>query len=210
MRCPSCQQPIAESTAACGHCGFSLSGLDKHLGIPPMLNAPLADQSGVLSNREKKSVRKAVQILEQRFPQITFAAVLSKLPPEISPSVYAFWLFNRASLFSAVEREGDNHGVLLLLDTEQTRAAAMIGYGLEPLVSEMILEVCLRPASRSLSNQDYGHAIEAFVRELEKQLIPLCEKLPTTFGYREDIEWQDSSTGEIHQPMRMTDSIDPY
>lgn len=159
-----------------------------------MLEAPLADLSNVLSASERRAALSTIHILHQRFPQVSFAAVLFDLTPEVAPAVHAFWLFNRGSLFSAVERAGDNHGVLLLIDTPRDRAVAMIGYGLEPFVSELTLEVCLTAASLSLAKSRYGAAIEAFVRELERQLTTLLHPLPRTFGYSEDTLWADSAT----------------
>lgn len=194
MRCPACRNPALEHDASCRQCGFSLEALGPVLGIPPMLDAPLADVAGVLSDRERRAALRTVHALHVHFPQISFAAVMMELPAEVPLAIQAFWLFNRGSLFSAVERAGDNHGVLLLLDTSRQQAATMIGYGLEPFVTEMMLEICLTAASASLGKGHHGAAIEAFIRELERQLIPLAQKLPAVFGYVADGLWKDAGT----------------
>jgi uncharacterized membrane protein YgcG len=175
--------------------------LGQVMGIPPMLNAPLADVAQVLSAGRRREVLKAVHALHQRFPQISFAVVLMDVPPQVPLAIQAFWLFNRASLFSAVERAGENHGVLLLLDTPRNRAVTMIGYGLEPLVSELTLEVCLTAASGSLAKSQYGPAIEAFVRELGRQLTHLTADLPRTFGYVEPSLWKESGGEDEMAPV---------
>jgi len=164
------------------------------MGIPIMMNAPLADITGNLSGSDRRATLRTIQALHQRFPQLSFAAVLMDVPPDITPALQAFWVFNRCSLFSAVERAGDNHGVLLLLDTTHNRAVCMIGYGLEPLVSEVVLEVCLTAASASLVKSQYAAAIQAFLRELERQFNEILAQLPRTFGYSENAIWVDPTS----------------
>lgn len=201
MRCPACRHPALEHDQACSQCGFSLEALAQQMGIPPMLNAPVADLVNALSARERRSSLRTIQALHQRFPQLSFAAVLTDLAPEMPLAVHAFWLFNKGSLFSAVERGGDNHGVLFLHDTIHDQTAVMLGYGLEPFVSEVTLEVCLAAASASLAKGQYGVAIEAFVRELERQLTTLLAQLPSTFGYSENGHWQGSGEESVPDGM---------
>lgn len=196
MRCPACRHPALEHDQACTQCGFSLDALAQSMGIPPMLSGPVADVAKVLSKGRRHSVQRAVHALHQRFPQVSFASVLADLSPEVPLALHAFWLFNKGSLFSAVERGGDNRGVLFLVDVPRSRAVAMIGYGLEPFVNETILEVCLNAASGSLAKEDFAASIESFIRELERQLTTIVQQLPQALGYVEDKLWVDSSLGE--------------
>ncbi len=197
MRCPACRQPITETEASCRQCGFTMEALAAQMGIAPQLTRPVADLGGVLSASEHRTMARAVQLMEQRFPDISGAVVISEIPAHLTPELYAFWLFNRTSLFSAVEKGGNNHGVLLLLDSQSTRAAVMIGYGLEPLVPETILEICLRPVAASLLKGNLAAAGEAFFRELERQFTTLTAKWPLTFGYTETEPWFESGTGKM-------------
>jgi uncharacterized membrane protein YgcG len=198
MRCPACRHPALEHDPSCGQCGFSLDALGSLLGIPPRMDAPLADLASVLSASERRGALRAIHNLHQRFPQISFAAVMMEVSETVPSAVQAFWLFNRGSLFSAVEKGGDNHGVLLLLNTKREQASAMIGYGLEPFVGEMTLEVCLAAASGSLGKSQYGSAIEAFVRELERQMTGIIHQLPRTFGYNEGALWKETHESSDH------------
>ena len=207
MRCPACRQPALEHDETCSQCGFSLEALGPMMGIPPMLNGPLVDLAKVLSGSQRSSVYKTIQALHQRFPQVSFAAVMTDLLPEIPLTLHAFWLFNRGSLFSAVERGGDNHGVLLLIDTSSQRAVTMIGYGLEPFVSEMTLEVCLNAAAGSLAKEEYGPAIEAFIRELERQLTTLQHQIPRTFGLEEAGVWLPAGESPVEKVMARGDDL---
>lgn len=192
MNCPACHNAaLEEHDPACRACGFTLERLAQTMGIPPVLTGPVADLTNSLSCRDKRAQLRGIRALHQRFPQLSFAAVLADLDPALPLSLHAFWLFNKGSLFSAVERGGDCHGVLFLVDAPRHQAIAMIGYGLEPFVNEMHLEVCLTAASASVKNGQFGAAIGAFVRELERQLLPIADRLPNIFGYGNEGEWAE-------------------
>jgi uncharacterized membrane protein YgcG len=209
MRCPACRQSITETEPACLQCGFSLAALASQMGIAPQLTRPVADVDNVLSATERRTMTKAVQQLEQRFPDISGVVVITEIPANLTPEIYAFWLFNRTSLFSEVEKGGNNHGMLLLLDAMSPRAAVMIGYGLEPLLPETTLELCLRPLAASLLNGKRTAAVEAFFRELERQLTTLAETWPQIFGYTESAPWFESGTGEMKMATQVSNT-DPY
>lgn len=137
-----------------------------------------------------------IQQVERRFPQLTVAAVLTEVPEQASLSTYAFWLFNRGQLTSAVEKGGENRLVMLLIDTGSAEAATMLGYGLEPFVQETRLQSCLQAARQALLRGHHGQAIEAFTRELDRQLSEVCQMIPKQFGLVEDRQWLDSSADD--------------
>jgi uncharacterized membrane protein YgcG len=197
MRCPACRNEIHEGDAACTACGFTLAALDPHLGIPPQLTPPVVDMAQVLSSGARRTLAQATRHAEQHFPDLHAVVITAAVPAQFTPELYAFWLFNRTSLFSEVEKGGDNHGVLLLLDTQSARCAAMIGYGLEPLMPMPALETSLTAATPYLIKQNYASAGLAFFRELERQLELASETWPRAFGYSESMPWFDSSTGSL-------------
>ena len=197
MRCPACRNEIHEGDAACTACGFTLAALDPHLGIPPQPTPPVVDLARVLSSSARRTLVEATRRAEQHFPDIHAVVILADVPANLSPELYAFWLFNRTGLFSEVEKGGDNHGVLLLLDTQSARCAVMIGYGLEPLMTTLALETALTAATPYLMKQNYASAGLAFFREFERQLELTSEHWPRTFGYSESTPWFDSSTGSL-------------
>jgi uncharacterized membrane protein YgcG len=205
MQCPACRQKLTETEVICGHCQFSLGALSAQLGIPPQLTPPVADLAEVLTRKEKKALVQEIEQMEQRFPDIVGIAVFADIPETLSPELYAFWLFNRASLFSSVEQGGSNHGVLLLIDAAKSRATAMIGYGLEPLIPEQTLEICLIGASHHLKKGNRAAAAEAFFRELPRQLLELSATWPKLFGYSETHPWYDASTGQLVQAVHQTE-----
>lgn len=209
MRCPACRQTINEAEATCRQCGFSLDALAAHMGIPLQLTPPVADLAGLLSSPEKRTLNEIVQSFEQRFPQVAVCIIVAEIPAQISAELFSFWLFNRASLFSAVEQGGDNHGILLLLDAAAPRAIVTVGYGLEPLVAETVLEICLKAASSHLSKNKWVAGAEAFFRELERQFITLSKSWPQIFGYTDSDPWFESGTGEVMHSA-LVQSTDPY
>lgn len=199
MHCPSCRQSLKETDTSCAQCQFSLAALSALLGIPPQLSGPIEDVAELLTRKERQRLAQEIRRLEQRFPDIVGIAIFTSIPEIVTPELYAFWLFNRASLFSPVEQGGNNHGVLLMIDTDRPHATAMVGYGLEPFIPEQILELCLVEASHHLKTGHRAKAAAAFFHEFGQQLLQLSSAWPQAFGYSETAPWHDSTTGELVQ-----------
>jgi uncharacterized membrane protein YgcG len=181
MRCPACQQPTFETAVECA-CGFSLPALDRLLSMPPMLAPGLNDGQGALTRSERRQVMTEIARLERSFPQAGFSVVLASAPAEIGLSLYAFWLFNRTGIASAVERGGANRHVLLVIDPQAGHAACMIGYGLEPFLGEAELANALHAASQHLGEARLGQGISAFLTEVGCLLSDCVESLESTYG----------------------------
>lgn len=193
MRCPACQTPAIETDATCRQCGFSLETADRAFGIAPTLQRPISDNLGVLGSIARKKVARVIADLERRFPQVAQAVVLTEVPQQAPLAAYAFWIFNRSQLSSAVEKGGANHLVLLLIDTQTKRAITMVGYGLEPFIQETHLQSCLQAAEQPLQHGHFGQAIEAFTRELDRQMGELCRLIPKQFGLVDDAQWVNAT-----------------
>ncbi|MEZ5386721.1 MAG: TPM domain-containing protein [Prosthecobacter sp.] len=202
MRCPACRSAAVESDAACRQCGFTLEMAERGFGIPPALKGPVADPENVLGRLERRTAERAIADVERRYPQIGIAAVLLPVPPQAPLPPYAVWIFNRSQLSSAVERGGENRRVMFLIDLETNRAVAMVGYGLEPFIQDKHLRNCLNAALIPLNRAQYGRAIEAFVREFERQLQEVCRLLPQQYGLVDDEQWRDAT-----QPLE--DALEP-
>jgi uncharacterized membrane protein YgcG len=189
VRCPACRTPAIETDAACRQCGFSLEAADRAFGIAPSLQRPITDVSGRLGKFAQRRAAHVITEVERRFPQITIAAVLMEVPAQAPLLPYAFWLFNRGSLSSAVAKGGENRLVMLLIDTNSDRAITMVGYGLEPFLQEVHLQSCLQAAERPLRRKRFAQAIESFARELDRQLVELCRLVPRQFGLVQEERW---------------------
>lgn len=131
VRCPACRTPAIESDAACRQCGFSLEA-DRAFGIAPALQRPVSDLTGMLGSFARRKVAQVIADLERRYPQLAVAVVLTKVPPQAPLAAYAFGFSTAASFAGA--RGGNNHLVMLLIDTHTDQAITMVGYGLEPLI----------------------------------------------------------------------------
>ncbi|WP_395736603.1 TPM domain-containing protein [Prosthecobacter sp.] len=178
-----------ETDAACRQCGFSLELADRTFGIAPALQGPIADTAGVLGPLAHRRALHVIEDVERRFPQLGVAVVLMDVPQQAPLVPYAFWLFNRGSLSSAVEKGGENRLVMLLVDTGSDQAITMVGYGLEPFLQEVPLQSCLQAAEQPLRRKRYAQAIESFARELDRQLVEMCRLLPKQFGLVEESLW---------------------
>jgi len=196
MRCPSCRHPAAEHLAVCGHCGFCLEAVDRALGAPPAMTAPLTDAAAILTRREKTAVLGALNAFSSRHPQIVPVCVLANVPPGVPVEICTFWIHNRAGFFSLSESGGRNHGLLLVLDPQANSAAAMPGYGLEPFIGEDDLAPALAAARLSLDSGDPARAAGVFFREMSARLLIISENLPQAFGYDETRPWLDLSGGD--------------
>lgn len=181
MRCPACQQPTLETAVECA-CGFSLPALERLLGMPPMLSPGLNDLMGELTRSDHRSVLEAIARIERSFPQVGLSVVLTRAPAEVGLSLYAFWLFNRTGIASAVERGGANRQVLLAIDPEIGHAACMIGYGLEPFLGDAELANALQAAVPYLSVAKLGQGITAFFSEIDCLLSDCVDNLENTYG----------------------------
>lgn len=188
MRCPACQIEIIETTEACPQCNFSLPALERVMGFAPSLKPDVTDMADELTGKELKMVRKAVARFQKRFPQVRCAVVASATPEKVSLPLYVFWLFNKGGLSSMVERGGANRLVLIVLDPSAQKLACMIGYGLEPFISEGRLAACLQAALPFLASDEPGAGLCACIQQLEIHLAEVAESLNQTFGLGDEYE----------------------
>lgn len=163
---------------------------DRAYGVPPALHKPVTDPRRTLSGFARRRVLRKVAQLEHRYPQLELAVLLLDVPKQTPMSAYAFWLFNRGQLSSAVEKGGENRLVMLLIDLESERAAAMTGYGLEPFLHQRQLEMCVTRFTQLATRGGLAEAIDGFLSELEVQLRTVVLQLPRQFGLAADENWQ--------------------
>ena len=182
MHCPSCHQRVFEQSPACPSCGFTLAGADQFFGIPPRLNPGLSDLAGVLRSSDEKKILHAMDQMAQEFPQVSAACVLMQIPPEIPLPVYAFWLFNRSGLISPVDKGGNCRLFFLLVDVQHRRVVAMVGYGLEPFITPVVLEDIARASQPALAHEDWARALVDCLVSARKELALIAEDIPQAFG----------------------------
>ena len=182
MLCPACRAALGEHDPACPQCGFNLAAADQVFGMAPQLNPELTDLAGVLSPGDQDKVLHALRRNHRRFPQLTFACVLTRLPAQMPLPVCAFWLFNRGGFVTALEKGGACRLVLLVLDADHGRAACMIGYGLEPFVPANLVQSIADAALPALRGHDYAQALLDALDLASQELTVIAETLPQGFG----------------------------
>jgi uncharacterized membrane protein YgcG len=182
MRCPHCQAPLQEQSPCCPQCHFDLEEAGRRFGLSPQLFAPLSDLAGALTRRQHRSVGAALSAFSHRFPQSVLHVILVKLGKEQNLRDIAFWLFNRGNLCAAMESAGSCHDALLLLDVQNHRVACVIGYGLEPFLSDEAVTGIARAALPGLQDGQCVEAIHAAQAAAEKAFAAACEAVPRSFG----------------------------
>jgi uncharacterized membrane protein YgcG len=182
MRCPSCHAPLQERSSCCPQCQFDLESAGRGFGLCPVLQAPLTDLAEALSPHQARVMQKALAAFPQRFPQMLFHVVIAKLPEEQKVGAVAFWLFNQGGLCTPMEKGGSCQDALLLLDVEHDRAACIIGYGLEPFVSQETLDQITQAALPALHRKQCHVAVHDVLRKAGEVFAAACASTPGTFG----------------------------
>ena len=198
MRCPICNTTATETAPACLKCGFSIAALDQALGIPPSLKADVTDLAQEFRPKEIRRLQALLARLARRFPQMRFAVVAGRAPSNVTLPLYAFWLFNRGGLASAVEKGAANRIVLLVIDAEGKRAASILGYGLEPFVGQQCLASALESMLPHFAADEPADAVEAFFQSLATQLESIVQAASLVYGLQ----------GEEFEDLRQLDEVE--
>lgn len=185
MRCPICQAPLQETSSCCAQCHYDLERAARQFGIPPQLQVPLTDLAGVLSPRQVRAAQRCLAAFTRRFPQMFLHVVMAKLAVEQSLAATAFFYFNQGGLCAPLEKGGSCRDVLLLLDVEQRRAACIIGYGLEPFVSQEALNEIARATLPAMLQSRGLDAIRHAVEKAEEVFASAARSIPHDYGLLE-------------------------
>jgi uncharacterized membrane protein YgcG len=134
------------------------------LGAMPRIMPGLQDAAAVLNAREMRELKNLVLKLKLRFPQVNVHLVVRSFSTEQPFELYVFWIFNAANLSEEFHKGGENRDVLIVLDPTQMRVGLMVGYGLEPFVSEEALDHLLAMAEPMFREKRW---IDGFARLLK-------------------------------------------
>ncbi len=210
MLCPACEHPLEETIAACAKCGFSLSQADAQFGAALQAQPRLTDLQGHLSKSGRTSIHKATLEFEQRFPAIPFTTLIHVAPEGTPYRPYLFWLFNRSGLHTALEKAGANRHILLWIDPDACHLSAILGYGLEPLVPDSIIQESLAAARPLAQSGQVAPAAIAFMRQLDLGLVNLQSQLPEIFGWSPEGTWSALEDEMDPREMDRADGILTY
>ena len=96
--------------------------------------------------------------------------------------VVLFWLFNRAGLSAQESKGGQNRDVVIVIDPSRGKAGMIVGYGLEPLLSQKDMDEIVQSGKKALDVYDYSAAFQEMVEELTRRLRDVCQILPEAVG----------------------------
>ena len=139
MRCPICQSQLQADAPDCPQCRLSFPRARTLLGAVPRLVPWVADTTGTLTPQDQRRLKRRLEEIQQRFPQLVPQVVLHHFPAEHPFTMHVFWLFNSANLAGYNNRGSDNHALMLALDPQRGEAAIMPGYGLEAFCTDEAL-----------------------------------------------------------------------
>ena len=182
MQCPYCHVAVAAGNAICPRCGLTLERVTKLFGVVPNTTGGIWDNAGILSAAEKRRIKGAAHELSIRFPQAYFSVATAKLSEDTSLGAFAFWLFNQGGLVREIDRGPNNYEILLTLDVSRGRCSLMVGYGLESLISEAVLEDILAAARPSFEGDKFASGIASVIGSLKSELTKIARNLEETHG----------------------------
>jgi uncharacterized protein len=138
IHCPHCGTTFAERTDACPQCDFSLATLDAQMPPPPLQAGPVNDWAGVLTAEDAQRLIQKCQAIHQA-AQAELSVVTVETTTPLKPAEYVFWLANHWDMGGP-----ENRGLLILLALHERRIESEVGYGLEPLLSDVESELIIQ------------------------------------------------------------------
>lgn len=146
MRCPYCQLSLNANSPECPSCRLTYPRTSALVGALPRLAPMVADTTRSLLPSDQSKLKRRIEEIQRRFPQLALQVVLHQFPQEHPFSMHVFWLFNAASIAGDGNRGKDNHALLLAIDPARGEAAIMPGYGLEPFLNHEAVDHLLELA----------------------------------------------------------------
>lgn len=170
MKCPSCANSLAAPEPRCPRCKLTLQTLDVKFGALPRHSMYFTDRTDRVPVREMAAIRTMLELFHQRFPQCLFSVFVADLPRGTSVGEYAFWLSNRARFTSVEHVQGDNFGLLLLIDVNGEAAALNVGYGLEEHLREDDLQAALDAFAEPMRENDMPAGVQGCLDVVSERL----------------------------------------
>ncbi|HSP42384.1 MAG TPA: hypothetical protein VLO11_05910 [Luteolibacter sp.] len=162
--CPYCRTPVAAGAPECPQCKLSFPKACALLGAAPRLAPWVTDTAGLLGADEIRLLKKRLDGIVKRFPQLVPQVVLHHFAAEHPFATHAYWLFNSANLAGHSRRGFENHALLIALDPQRGEAALVTGYGLEVFLDEDAREHLL---SLAAEHWKHGRWCDGLLRLLD-------------------------------------------
>ena len=155
MRCPYCDTALKEDSPECPGCRLDLRRAARLLGPVPRIEPEICDSSGALTPVESKRLRRQIDKIADRFPQVRVQIIFRHFTDGHPIRLHAFWMFNLGALSSETEKHAANRRILLLVDPVAAEAALTVGYGLEPFVTDEELDDLLEMAEDGWRSKEW-------------------------------------------------------
>jgi hypothetical protein len=168
VECPACRLTLDRATAL--------------LGPVPRLGQGVADLAGVLPGGDALKIGKAISRLTWTFPQVSLHVLIHIFPEEHPFDLHVFWLFNSGGFSMESQKAGENRTILLALDPALGRSALMVGYGLEPFLSDEALDHLLELAEPAWQAGEWARGILEVIAGLDRLLESAALEVASGFG----------------------------
>ncbi len=175
MRCPFCQTALQASAPECPSCRLTYPRTSTLLGAVPRLAPMMADTTGSMKASEQGKVKRRIDEIQRRFPQLALQVVMHRFPQEHPFSLHVFWLFNAASFAGDGFRGKDNHALLIAIDPARGESAIIPGYGLEPFLNPEALDHLLELASPAWQAERWTDGILRVLDGLDSWLETIAQ-----------------------------------
>ncbi len=117
----------------CGFFFFSFSTKLEASSVP-MLNARVTDTANIIPDDVEKSLEEQLRVFEEKTSDQVVVVTIPKLPSDETIESEAYNIFNENQLGT----KGNNNGVLLLIAKEDRKMRIEVGYGLEPIIPDIL------------------------------------------------------------------------
>jgi len=139
----------------------------------------VADTTQTIGQADLTRLKRRIQEMEQRFPELSVQLVMHHFPREHPFSMHIFWLFNAGAFASESRRGASNHGLLIAVDPLRQEAAIMPGYGLEPFLKEETIGHLLDLASPAWEEGQWTDGFLRVLNSLDKLLESVAQPITT-------------------------------
>ena len=166
----------------CPRCGFSLERVEAYFGVMPRLQPGISDLAALLRPRDYARLNAATDQVCERFPQLHWSIVTTRLRADQPLGAYAFWILNRGGVCRDLARGAKSRDFLLTVDAENGRANLMIGYGLEPFVGVEHLQTMVDAGGAAFAEEKWVEGMVAIVDKAAEVLADIWQRLGQTYG----------------------------
>lgn len=167
--CPACRKLTNREVVVCPACGFH----GQHtMSIFPVQAPPLdliSDHACLFSDPDKLLIRRGIERMQRRFPQIRWRVVTADLHGKEDAGLFSFWLLN-VSPPSKGEEPNARAWTILLVVLAHGEIAVVPGYSAEVWFSGHDWSWLLGIFQRRSRKRGYGIAVRDFLIGAEDRL----------------------------------------